>query len=170
MKALVQHPEDLTPFLNGEITDPGYLEIKSHLDGCAQCRSEVEKWRSFDALFRSEDEELEVPHFQWQRIAAHLRDPIPAIKPAGLSRFFQPWKLAWNLTLATLVLTGVLFTGFEYRKNLEEKQLLLAVTDYAMGEGQRVGSGNNPFRLANAPDNNPFSENGNVNRPAAGRQ
>ncbi len=152
------HPEDFSPYLDKDVLDPKHEEIRLHLSECSRCRDEVRRWQSVEAMFRSGESEIELPPFQWQRIAARLQ-PQP---PLGLLARFQlqsrPWKLAWNMTLGTLLLGAMIVSGLEYRKYSEEKQLLLAVAQYAKEEGRRIAEDGNPFRIATAAENNPFAQ------------
>lgn len=172
MKSAMEHPEDFSLYLDGETADPGYEEIRLHLETCARCREEVRNWRSLDSMFRSDESAIEVPPWQWQRIAAHLEAPLPAGRLAGIGRIFRPWSFAWNLTLTSLLLAGMLIGGMEYRNTLEERQLLLAVTNYAANEGQRIAAEGNPFRDRNVTTDNPFSQarSANHNEPEAVRR
>ena len=157
MKTMNDHPEDFCPYLDRDSSSQKYEEIRRHLESCVRCRDEVRYWQSFDSTFRSADADIEVPPFQWQRIAMRLRTPAPAGILARLRPLFQPWKLAWNVTLATILLGAVIVSGLEYRKNTEEKQLLFAIAQYAQEEGQRTLANDNPFRAVAADRDNPFA-------------
>ena len=172
MNRVSGHPEDFCPYLDRDSSSPKYEEIRQHLENCVQCQDEVRHWQSLDSMFRSADADIEVPPFQWQRIAARLRTPAPAGIMDRLRPLFQPWKLAWNVTLATILLGAVIFSGLEYRKNFEEKQLLLAITRYAQEEGQRIVADGNPFGTVAAERDNPFARSpfGGESRPGAGRR
>ena len=172
MNRIEGHPEDFGPYLDRDFSDRKYEEIRKHLETCVRCRNEVRDWQSFDSMFRSADADIEVPSFQWQRIAARLQAPAPSGILARLRPLLQPWKLAWNVTLATILLGAVIFSGLEYRKNFEEKQLLLAITRYAQEEGQRIVADDNPFGTVAAERDNPFARSpfGGESRPGAGRR
>jgi hypothetical protein len=166
------HPEDFGPYLDRDSSDPKYEEIRRHLDACVPCQDELRNWQSFDSTFRSGAAEIEVPPFQWQRIAAQIQTPTPIGILARLRPLFQPWKLAWNVTLATILLGAVIFSGIEYRKDFEEKQLLLAITRYSQEEGERIAADGNPFQTAGAERNNPFARSpfAGESRPSAERR
>src|SRR5439155_253989 len=66
------HPEDLSPFVYGRRDHEEHAAICAHLELCAQCRAEVEEWRSLTALFRSPELEIDVSPGQWRRIAERL--------------------------------------------------------------------------------------------------
>jgi hypothetical protein len=113
---------------------------------------------------------------KYEEIRRHLDVCVPCRAPVGilarLQPLFQPWKLAWNVTLATILLGAVIFSGIEYRKNFEEKQLLLAITRYTQEEGQRIAADGNPFQTAAAEHDNPFARSpfAGKGRPSAERR
>jgi hypothetical protein len=152
------HPENFGPYLDRVSTDPECEEIRHHTVGCIRCQDEVRNWQSLDALFRSRQDEIEVPPFQWQRIAAQIRQPAPAGVLARFALFFKPQKLVWNAVLATFLLGAVIFAGIEYLKNTEEKMYLLAITRYATVEIKQVTADGNPFQTASASYDNPFAK------------
>ena len=156
MNQNLNHPENFGPLIDRDLSDPLYEEIAGHLNECAGCRQELHNWQSVDALFRSADPGIDVPPFQWQRIAAQLREPAPTGILARFRSSLRPWKFAWNTGLATLALGIALMTGFQFYRIMETKELLLAVTRYANEEGERIGADGNPFRLAAASESNPF--------------
>jgi anti-sigma factor RsiW len=157
MKRVLTHPEDFCSFLDQDTSDPAYEQIRAHLSGCPQCREDVKGWESIDAWFRSGESTIEVPPFQWRRIAARLQEPQPVGWLVRLRTMLRPWRPAWNVTVGSLVLAGMILGGLEYRRINEEKQLLLAVTRYVAEEGARIGTDGNPFRVA-ATSDNPFSK------------
>ena len=63
----------------------------------------------------------------------------------------------WNIALSAVVIAAVVFSGLEYSRNIQEKQLLLAVTSYAQEEGARISADGNPFRTGAAAEENPFT-------------
>ncbi len=158
MESNTRHPEDFSPYLDKDVLDPRHEEIRVHLSECSRCRDEVRKWQSVDALFRSAESEIELPPFQWQRIASRLRLQ-PRLSPlARLRAQVRPWNLAWSTALGVLFLGAVIVSGLEYRKYSEEKQLLLAVTRYAAEEAERIAADGNPFKISAAAEDNPFAE------------
>ena len=160
MNKRTDHPDDLSPYLDHDSLDPRCKEIEIHLDTCSRCRDELRTWQSVDALIRTNGDRIDVPPFQWQRIAAQLQTPLPMSLLARFRLLLQPWKPAWNVT-AAVILSVALLTGLEYHKNYEEKQLLLAVSRYAAAEQLKLGSEENPFRTATisdrADESNPFA-------------
>jgi len=167
-----QHPEDFGPVLNRDTADPEFTELMSHLNQCQHCREELKGWQSLDDLFRSEQANLEVPPFQWGRIAARLEETRGAGVPSGLRSWFLPRQAAWNVALGAAVLAAVIFGGLEYSRNIQEKQVLLAVTRYAQEEGIRISADGNPFRSGTAAENNPFTGIMGIDnsKPAADRR
>ena len=140
MNKVMKHPEDFGPFLNRDLSDPECEEIRLHLEDCSQCRDEVATWRSMDTLFRGVQTEIEVPPFQWQRIAARLQAPAQMDLPARLLLLLRPWKVTLRVSLATLVFGAAILTALVYQKNNEERQLLSSVRQYAAALEQKTGA------------------------------
>lgn len=152
------HIEDFSPYLDLDVSDPRHAEIEDHIGGCPACSEEARRWQAVDASFHTPEAEIEVPPFQWQRIAAELRNPAPAGVVSRLLALRRPWGLAWNVTLATLILGTFLISGLQYRRYSEERRILYAITSYTAEKGERMGSAGNPFEIAAAvTGNNPFA-------------
>lgn len=147
------------PYLDGETADKGYRAIQRHLDGCQECQAEIRTLKSLDSLIRLPEFELEVPPYQWQRIRARImEDPVAPNWRGWLVAVLKPSKLAVSITMSLLLIFGMVFFGWEYRRHLTEDQLL-AIASYSETERQRVGQAENPFRTySDAPsDENPFT-------------
>jgi anti-sigma factor RsiW len=151
------HPEDFGPYLDRDCSGPGHEEVREHLQECAECRKEIDALRRVDALFRSPETEIEVPSFQWQRIAARMTTPRTAGLPALFHHLARPWKMA----LATLGIGAAIMTGLQVQKGFEERQLLRTISRYAANEQQRMGAKKNPFPSPtgayHSDENNPFA-------------
>jgi anti-sigma factor RsiW len=151
-----EHPEDFGPYLQGEASDPKFQEVRAHAEECARCQDEVRMWKSVDELFRSPESEIPVPPFQWQRIQARMQASAPAGLAGRLPLVFRRWKPAWSGALVTLALGTMIVTGIGIRKSLEERQLLLAITQYAQEESRRIAADENPFRVPTGSEQGPF--------------
>lgn len=49
---MIERPEDLSAFLDGELTDSESILIESHLSGCSDCRAELEGLRAARSAVR----------------------------------------------------------------------------------------------------------------------
>jgi predicted anti-sigma-YlaC factor YlaD len=157
MNRIADHPEDFGPYLDRDRSDPGYEKIQEHLQVCAECRKEVDALRSVDILFRNPEAEIEVPPFQWQRIATRMQTRPAAGFLARYRLLARPWKAA----LATFVLGAAIMTGLQIQRGYADQQLLRAISRYAAAEQQRLGANENPFRTSlgayHTDETNPFA-------------
>jgi anti-sigma factor RsiW len=158
MKDTFNHPADFSAYLDRDTSDSRYDEIRGHIERCARCRDEVGILQSMDAMFRSADR-VEVPSFQWQRIAAQIQAG-PSDRLAPLWRLLEFRKPVWSAAVATLVLVVALMAGLSYHKNSEQKQLLIAISRYVSVAESKTGPEENPFQVQIVADHtnerNPF--------------
>jgi anti-sigma factor RsiW len=160
-----RHPEDLSPYLDGDVSDPGYQAIRHHLDQCPACTEEVENWKSWQAMFRAPEVEITVPDSQWRRIATGIEERKS--RKSRWERWFgitRPAKLAWGTAGALVLAAGMLISGLEYREYSEERRQLTALSAYSEAEQEWLAQAENPFRSQDSNEN-PFrradSKNGN---------
>ena len=160
-----RHPEDLSPYLDGETSDPGYEAIRFHIGKCPACMEEVENWKSWQAMLRAPEREIEVSDSQWRRIVTRLEErespKLPWERWFGSAR---PAKLAWGTAGALVLAAGILISGLEYREYSEGERQLTALSAYSEAEQQWIAQADNPFRSQDSTEN-PFrraeSKNGN---------
>jgi anti-sigma factor RsiW len=160
MRDIGRHPANLVPFLDGDLADPGYEKIRLHLDECEECRRECEAWRQAEKLVRAHAPRIEVPPFEWRRIAARLDE-----KKSGAGWFarfagsVRAHRLAWNAALGTLLIAAITASGLEFRRHARD-QVLVPIMAYAASETARLGSAGNPFQayVDAASDENPFAK------------
>jgi anti-sigma factor RsiW len=165
-KTGTEHPEDFSPYLDGDRDDRRYEHIRDHLAACPECRRELQIWSSLDDLFRTPDTQIEVPPFQWSRIEAQLQSRQPV--PTGWWRpLLQSHRFALSAALTVLLLVAVTLSGVGYRRHMESRDLA-ALSVFSESEIRRIESAGNPFRslVVDRSDENPFSrfqiaENGN---------
>jgi anti-sigma factor RsiW len=153
----VEHPEDFSPYLDGETKDRRYGEIRRHLESCPECRREIEIWHSLDDLFRAPEAQIDVPPYQWTRIEAQLQSRKPGFF-GSLDRFLSAHRLAWGTALAALLMVAVTVSGVGYRRYQTQRDLA-ALSHFSESETRRIHSAENPFRslVGGISDENPFS-------------
>lgn len=161
MRARFPHLEDMSPYLDRDISDPRYAEIEAHLAACRECREEERDWRSMEAAFRTADLDLEVPPFQWQRIVARIQSGPSVVdwrhRLASFIRFALPTRRA-VVAFAAFVAVVSLAT-FEYWKTRSEQRILAEIARYD-AEWHTQFPSENPFRSYEEPlpSANPFEE------------
>jgi anti-sigma factor RsiW len=156
------HPEDLSPFVYGRRDHEEHAAICAHLELCAQCRAEVEEWRSLTALFRSPELEVDVSPGQWRRICERLEVPAEnwSLRLAallGLSRQAGAHGPRLRYLFPVVAALAILFaaTGVYYQKRAEHERILSALGRVGAETEGRV---ENPFvaYLDGMPGGNPF--------------
>jgi len=162
------HPEDLTPLVAGRREHPEYGVLRAHVDGCTECRGEVEELRQLSDLFRAPELEIEVPAYQWTRIAARLeserRTPL-----ARLASWLWPVvsqnRLAYSVAMLAVFAVVISAGGLYYRAYSEHQQILSALrasgsetrrVENPFEAYLRTESGQNPFDKA-TESSNPFA-------------
>jgi len=133
--------------------------VSAHLEHCEQCRSEAALWRELNRLVRAHVPQIDVPPFQWERIAARLGESGPKAGFAERIRAtFRAHRLAWNTAMGAILVAGITLSGLEYHK-LRQQEQLLPIVAYSAAEGQRLTTAGNPFRgyVESTADENPFA-------------
>lgn len=149
-----RHPEDFSPYLDKDLEDSRYQEIENHLNSCRQCAEELNVWQKTDSLFRAPELVLDVPPFQWSRIAARLQEPVQVPVRQRWLRLLFARPAIWGIAAAVVFVSAALLGGLEYRRK-ENREKMLAHILTTPGE-----QASNPFReyLALKTENNPFDE------------
>lgn len=153
-----KHPDDLSPYLDGDLSDKRYEEIRLHLEDCAECREEAANWQDWQELFRSPEADLEVPSLQWHRIRARLEERRSG--PGAWDRLtasIRPYRVAWGAVAALMMTAGLIVSGLEYRNYAEQKRQLTALSAYSESQQQWAAKADNPFRSKQASTENPFT-------------
>ncbi len=156
-----RHPEDFSPYLDRDFENPRYEEIRAHLTECPQCVDELGVWQKMDSMFRSQELQIEVPAFQWQRIAARLEEhyQIPVHRHPASTLFAFPSRLVWSGALALILMAAGTFGVLEYRKSVSDQRILSLIAKSAREVDNRQSLAN-PFQayLAPSAQRNPFED------------
>lgn len=160
MNPRVEHPPNLTPFLDGSPADKDYQEVKAHVESCSHCQEEIRIWESIDNIFRSPELEIEVPPFQWQRIQSRLTSSRPVASGwKRFSAFAGPRQLAWKAAVAVLVMGIVSILGWQYYYRVGQISQLESLAAFSQSESLRLSAANNPFSaFAESAIENPFDQ------------
>jgi anti-sigma factor RsiW len=151
------HPEDWSPYLDGEVSDERYSGLREHLEGCESCRKYVSGAERLDSLFRSPELEIEVPPFQWTRIQAAI-ESLQVPRKRSLFEFLRIPRTVWATGLASLALFGAVVGRVTYRQ-IADARRLAEVTRYSEKMRAETAENANPFSayLQQEPAN-PFSQ------------
>jgi hypothetical protein len=170
--------EDLTAYLDDEVTPRRSAEIRDHLDECGKCSAEMQSLADSARFLESHAKEIPLKPEIWNNVKAQL-STMEAAQPAGFSPF---WVWRWPKVTATVLATAsVLALGFWGYLNYEESQeslryymnayvtardaqlhgqeasLALASANSKAGAGSQLDKADNPFveHLSNTY-HNPF--------------
>ncbi|MGE5623712.1 MAG: anti-sigma factor family protein [Methanocella sp.] len=102
----MKHPDDeqVRRYVGRQLTGKGLLNFESHLEGCRDCRREVEAYRAIDRAIAALPEPEWAPERLLAEVARGIREgrrPRPLPLPMG--RF---WRLA-SLTAGLVAVLGV---------------------------------------------------------------
>lgn len=157
MKTFEKHPEDLSPYLDRDHSDKRYSEIQAHLAQCAQCRDEVRIWETSAVMLRAPEAQIEVPHFQWQRILARLESPKPTMLWHARAFLQAHQRLAWSAVMGLLLIAITTLSGLWYQNRQSEQHILALIVESEV-QWHREALRENPFRLStpSVRSQNPF--------------
>jgi hypothetical protein len=139
--------ENLTAYLDGELTSAESEEIMSHLQTCDSCSAEVGSFQKAADLVALNTGVLETRPGSWEAV----RDRINTGPFFARFGFFLP---KWSLKLAALVVLAALSIGYAWYQNDQRRALDGYISQYVKSrEAAFHLQINNPFTV------NPFSEN-----------
>ena len=122
--------DNLSAYLDGELSDDKTREMKAHLEICEPCSTEHKSLELSARFFETHCAERQVPSEIWHQVrsrVATMESPAPA---PGLFSFLlsRPW---WSAA-ATAVITALLVTGlWGYMQHQQAKRdLMQYMTQY----------------------------------------
>jgi hypothetical protein len=150
--------EDLTAYLDGELSSIDSARVDSHLDACVSCSEELRSLQRAAAFLASRTQELELRPGSWNRVRAQ----ISIEKSASFWNIFSP--IRWRPAVAALTCLALLAFGYIWYRQAQQRSLDAYIAQY-----EKARDAGRSFRrvLANvdsgfAPDNraieNPFIE------------
>ena len=158
--------ENLTAYLDGELSPVDSAQVRSHLDSCASCAVELRSFQAASSFVAFHASQPELRSQSWDAVY----DRIAATGSRSLFAF--PILKQWSTTLATLAMVLAVAFGYLWyqqaqRKNLDEyisqyvKMREAGRTSWLMtsssGLPSQSGNPNNPFiEVKPAFDTNPF--------------
>ena len=151
--------EDLTAYLDGELSPRRSAEIRAHLDACNNCSKEMQDLADSVSFIGSRTKEVSLKPEIWNNIRAQL-STLEGVQPSGFSQF---WLWRWPKVTATALATAsVLALGFWGYLNYEQSQeslrhymdAYITVRDSQL-HGQEASLA---LASANSKTDNPFAE------------
>lgn len=102
---------ELIPWIvNGRASDAEERSVLAHVEGCAECRDELDRHRQLQKHMRGSDDVIAAPNASWQKLQAQIDvQSAPAVVKAY--RIRRPWLVAalWIQLVAIATLAGALF-------------------------------------------------------------
>ena len=119
-----QCTEDITAFLDGELSAAESELVRSHLSICASCAEELRSLREAADFIESHKRELEPRAGSWNLVRAR----ISTADSPSLLRFFAPNR--WRVALASLVLIAALALGYQQYQQIQKRSLDQYISQY----------------------------------------
>lgn len=158
----MQHIEEeqLSAFIDSQLSDEEMLAVKSHLRICSGCRTVLEEMNAVTRLFQ-ESERVAPSPFLWNRISADLNKKDPARGwVAAILESLHPYRR--GLSAAAAALTLILSVGITYlyqsSRQVAERAALAAIDQTYKSLAAQDPDAYNPFTSGSLEDHeNPFS-------------
>jgi|WetSurSiteA1Bulk_404760.scaffolds.fasta_scaffold08425_2 anti-sigma factor RsiW len=145
--------EDLTAFLDGELSNTASERVRAHLQSCASCTEDLRSLREVGAFVALHSHELEPRPESWNLVRARINESTLAAP----SRF---WRFNYGqIAIATAAVVAALALGYMQYQQIQRQNLDKYIAQYVQQrEAQiRVQAENNPFMEVNRVfDGNPF--------------
>jgi len=168
--------EDLTAYLDGELSESGAQEVRIHTEACRSCAAELESLRGSAEFFESGVQAVELSPALWHNVQARI-SAMEAPVPAGtLLNFFEAhrWATAAAAAVAVVVIAVGAWNFMRYEQSQrdlkrymntyiqqrESSNLAPEISTAAPNAISPVsyrGEESNPFlQVDSIPDRNPF--------------
>jgi anti-sigma factor RsiW len=150
--------ENLTAYLDGELSGGESAEIKSHLDACTSCKDELSSLQKAADLIGSHIIELEPGLGSWARVQAKISDKR-ARSPFGFLALNR-----WRFAFAALVFMGTIALSYLWHQQVQQRSLDEYISQYVKtreaGEHIRrlIGKARPGILDENFSADNPFIE------------
>lgn len=102
---------ELIPWVvNGRANDSEERSVLAHVEGCTECREELDRHRELHKHMRGTDDVIAAPNASLQKLLGQI-DAQPAPEVVKAYRIQRPWLVAalWLQLVAIATLAGALF-------------------------------------------------------------
>jgi len=151
--------EQISEFLDGELSPEQIRTLQSHLDQCDHCRKELRHLKITGKIFGAYLPYLEPPPAIWAGITRAIESPSPSY----LDMMFQWWKFAAAAAVFLIIIAFVMTFSFwnGTPAHFSSRALQAEIESY-LQQRQHFAVADNPFSEkeffpAEEPGDNPFS-------------
>jgi hypothetical protein len=116
--------EDLTAYLDGELSSPDSAQVRSHLDACAACSEELRTLQKAGAFLASRTQELDLRPGSWNRVRAQ----ISVQQSPSFWNIFSP--IRWRPAVAALTCLVLLAFGYMWYRQAQQRSLDAYIAQY----------------------------------------
>ncbi|MBN1568234.1 MAG: zf-HC2 domain-containing protein [Acidobacteria bacterium] len=153
-----QITEDLTAYLDGELSETYSAQVKSHLASCASCADQMRSLQEASDFIVSHAKELNLRPGSWNAV----HDRIAVEKAPSIFDFsFLP---RWRTAFAAAACMAIIALGLLWYQQIEESKLNAYISQYmeareASRSFQRAGTESDArFASGDLVVDNPFME------------
>lgn len=139
--------EDLTAFLDGELSAGDSEKVRSHLGACQSCSEEMHSLRETAAFIESHNHRLEPRVGSWNLVRAQ----ILAQQPESRRGFWAQHR--WRFGLATIAILAIFALGYVQYQQTEKRNLERYISEYEKERQNR-----RQLDINARYENNPFIE------------
>lgn len=120
-----QCTEDLTAYLDGELSAVDSAQVKSHLAACASCAGEFRSLEQAANFVESRKRELNLRPGSWNVVRAQI-----SLEKARPSLFGFPIPNRWRVAFAAVACIAILTVGYMWHQQVQERSLNAYISQY----------------------------------------
>jgi len=169
--------EEMSAYLDGELSEDLARQVEAHLDGCPACAGELRSLRHAATVVTANVPEIELRPEIWYNVHARVANRPASVRGEGLLKLIFGRRWLAVAATAVIALTIGIWGYLRYQDSQEElnqymsqyirvrdiqeqmdrSRLDSAALDGTNGDEDRVESARNPFSVVNfSPEENPF--------------
>jgi hypothetical protein len=120
-----QCTEDLTSYLDGELSPSDSAQVKSHLAACTSCADELRSFEQAADFVESHKRELTLHPGSWSVVRAQI-----SVEKAPPSLFGFPAPNRWRAAFAAVACIVILTVGYLWHQQVQERNLNAYISQY----------------------------------------
>lgn len=150
--------ENLTAYLDGELSTANSAQMRSHLAKCSSCADELRGFQEASDFVDSHKCELDLRPGSWNAVRARL----PDVNSPSWIELLAPNR--WRVAFAALACVAILTLGYLWYQQVQERDLNAYINRYITArESSRsyhyvIAGADDGYNSANLSVDNPFIE------------